>query len=107
MLFRSYDREKLVSLFAEENVMFEFPVQKECIEIINDVIEHNLVKEEGIKRLEALYDYVEDEDIQNLIIEIKATPAHALYSPLRLLQFFRLKCRITFIMITVVNAFHV
>ena len=63
-LDKPYDREKLVSLFAEENVMFEFPVQKECIEIINDVIEHNLVKEEGIKRLEALYDYVEDEDIQ-------------------------------------------
>lgn len=71
-LDKPYDREKLVSLFAEENVMFEFPVQKECIEIINDVIEHNLVKEEGIKRLEALYDYVEDEDIQNLIIEIKS-----------------------------------
>lgn len=71
-LDKPYDREKLVSLFAEENVMFEFPVQKECIEIINDVIEHNLLKEEGIKRLEALYDYVEDEDIQNLIIEIKS-----------------------------------
>lgn len=71
-LDKPYDREKLVSLFAEENVMFEFPVQKECIEIINDVIEHNLVKEEGIKRLEALYNYVEDEDIQNLIIEIKS-----------------------------------
>ena len=51
--------------------MFEFPVQKECIEIINDVIEHHLVTEEEIKRLEVLYDYVEDGDIQNLIMETK------------------------------------
>lgn len=71
-LDKPYDREKLVSLFAEENVMFEFPVQKECIEIINDVIGRNIVKEEDINRLEDLYDYVEDEDIQNLIIEIKS-----------------------------------
>ena len=62
----------MISLFAEENVIFEFPVQKECIEIINDVIEHNLAKEEEIKRLEDLYDYVEDEDIRNLIIETKS-----------------------------------
>ena len=52
--------------------MFEFPAQKECIEIINDVIEHNLATEEEIKRLEELYDYVEDEDIRNLIIETKS-----------------------------------
>lgn len=71
-LDKPYDREKLISLFAEENVMFEFPVQKECIEIINDVIEYNLATEEEIKRLEDLYDYVEDEDIQNLIIETKS-----------------------------------
>ena len=71
-LDKPYDREKLISLFAEENVMFEFPAQKECIEIINDVIEHNLATEEKIKRLEDLYDYVEDEDIQNLIIETKS-----------------------------------
>lgn len=70
-LDKPYDREKLVSLFAEEDVMFEFPVQKECIEIINDVIEHHLVTEEEIKRLEVLYDYVEDGDIQNLIMETK------------------------------------
>lgn len=71
-LDKPYDREKLISLFAEENVMFEFPAQKECIEIINDVIEHNLATEEEIKRLEELYDYVEDEDIRNLIIETKS-----------------------------------
>ena len=71
-LDRPYEREKMVSLFAEENVMFEIPIQKECIEIINDVIEHHLVTEEEIKRLEALYDYVEDEYIQNLIIETKS-----------------------------------
>lgn len=62
----------MISLFAEENVMFEFPTQKECIERINDVIEHNLVTEEGIKRLEDFYDYVEDEEIQNLIKETKS-----------------------------------
>lgn len=73
-LDKPYDREKLISLFAEENVMFEFPTQKECIEIINDVIEHNIPTKEEIKRLEALYDYVEDDDIQNLIIEIKSLP---------------------------------
>lgn len=71
-LDKPYDREKLISLFAEENIMFEFPAQKECIEIINDVIEHNLATEEEIKRLEELYDYVEDEDIRNLIIETKS-----------------------------------
>lgn len=71
-LDKPYDREKLVSLFTEENVMFAFPVQKECIEIINDVIERHLVTEEEIKRLEALYDYVEDENIQNLIMETKS-----------------------------------
>lgn len=71
-LDKPYDREKLISLFAEENVMFEFPVQKECIEIINDVIKHNLATKEKIKRLEDLYDYVEDEDIRNLIIETKS-----------------------------------
>lgn len=71
-LDKPYDREKLISLFAEENVIFEFPAQKECIEIINDVIEHNLATEEEIKRLEDLYDYVEDEDIRNLIIETKS-----------------------------------
>lgn len=52
--------------------MFEFSTQKECIERINDVIEHNLVTEEEIKRLEDLYDYVEDEEIQNLIKETKS-----------------------------------
>lgn len=71
-LDKPYDREKLISLFAEENVIFEFPAQKECIEIINDVIEHNLATEEEIKRLEDLYEYVEDEDIRNLIIETKS-----------------------------------
>ena len=71
-LDKPYDREKLISLFAEENVMFEFSAQKECIEIINDVIEHNLATEEEIKRLEDLYDYVEDEGIRNLIIETKS-----------------------------------
>lgn len=71
-LDKPYDREKMVSLFAEENVIFEFPVQKECIKIINDIIEHHLVTEEEIKRLEALYDYVEDKDIQNLIMETKS-----------------------------------
>lgn len=71
-LDKPYDREKLVSLFAEENVMFEYPVQKECIEIINDVIEPHLITKEMIKRLEALYDYVEDENIQNLIMETKS-----------------------------------
>ena len=71
-LDKPYDREKLVSLFAEENVMFEYPVQKECIEIINDVIESHLITKEKIKRLEARYDYVEDENIQNLIMETKS-----------------------------------
>ena len=71
-LDKPYDRKKLVSLFAEENVMFEYPVQKECIEIINDVIESHLITKEKIKRLEARYDYVEDENIQNLIMETKS-----------------------------------
>lgn len=71
-LDKPYDREELVSLFAKESIMFEFPAQKECIEIINDAIEHNIVTEGKIKRLENLYDYVEDEDIQNLIIETKS-----------------------------------
>lgn len=71
-LDKPYDREKLVSLFAEENVIFEFPIQKECIEIINDVIKPHLITKENIKRLEALYDYVEDENIQNLIMETKS-----------------------------------
>lgn len=52
--------------------MFEFSTQKECIERINDVIEHNLVTEEEIKRLEDLYGYVEDEEIQSLIKETKS-----------------------------------
>lgn len=71
-LYEPYEREKLVSLFAEESVMFEFPVQKECIDIINNVIKNRLVKEEEIYRLESLYDYVEDEDIQDLIMETRS-----------------------------------
>lgn len=71
-LDKPYNREEYVSLFAEENISFEFPTQKECIEIINNIIKHHLVTEEEIERLKTLYDYVENEDIEILITETES-----------------------------------